>query len=264
MNNQIQLFNFEGNDVRTLTINGNPYFVGRDVTSILGYSNGPKAIRDHVDEEDKTVNESFTVNGTAPVLINESGVYSLIILSKLPSAKEFKRWVTSEVLPAIRKNGVYMTDQKAFDLVNNPNNLSDLLQQAADQLRDKDIKIQEMQPKALFADAVSASEDTILVRELAKILTREGFKIGQDGLFTLLQETGWLIKAKANDHNMPTQKALNQGLIIAQERIVFNNGKPKVTKTPRITGKGQVYFVNKFLKMFRDSKKDQDSNSDNE
>ena len=120
-----QIFNFEKNEVRTFLVNDEPYFVGKDVASILGYSNTPKAIRDHVDEEDKTQNESFTVNGTALMLINESGLYSLILKSKMPNARKFKRWVTSEVLPTIRKHGAYLTDEKAYEITHNPNSLAD-------------------------------------------------------------------------------------------------------------------------------------------
>ena len=117
--NTPQIFNFEQNEVRTVLVNEEPYFVGKDIAEILGYSNTPKAIRDHVDEEDKTQNDSFTVNGTALVLINESGLYSLILKSKLPSAKKFKRWVTSEVLPSVSKCGIYAIDE----VLNNPDML---------------------------------------------------------------------------------------------------------------------------------------------
>lgn len=170
--NNLQLFDFEGNKVRVLKTGEEPEFVGKDVAIILGYSNPQKALRDHVDQEDRTVNEMFTVNGTAPILINESGLYSLILSSKMPNAKRFKHWVTSEVLPTIRKHGAYMTDEKAFDVVHNKNGLADLLQQAADQLKQKDIQIEEMKPKAMLADAITASETSILVGEMAKILKR--------------------------------------------------------------------------------------------
>lgn len=144
----LQLFNFEGNEVRTLKINDEPYFVGKDVANILGYSNTRKALQDHVDLEDKkdgvTIRDSIGRN-QKPTVINESGLYSLILSSKMPNTKRFKHWVTSEVLPAIRKHGAYMTDQKAFDVVHNKNGLADLLQQAADQLKQKDIRIEEVE-----------------------------------------------------------------------------------------------------------------------
>lgn len=142
----LQLFNFEGNEVRTLKIDDEPYFVGKDVAKILRYSRTADAIRSHVDPEDKGVGEIQTPGGRQKLqIINESGLYSLILSSKMPNAKRFKRWVTSEVLPAIRKHGAYMTDQKAFDVVHNKNGLADLLQQAADQLKQKDIRIEEVE-----------------------------------------------------------------------------------------------------------------------
>jgi len=128
MNNKLQIFNFEGSEVRTLEINDEPYFVGKDAAKILGYKNPQKALRDHVDQEDKGVNETFTPGGRQSMtIINESGLYSLILSSKLPRAKKFKHWVTSKVLPAIRKHGAYMTDEKAFDVVHNKNGLADTL-----------------------------------------------------------------------------------------------------------------------------------------
>ena len=196
--NEIQTFKFESEKVRTLFINEEPYFVGKDVATILGYSNSRKAIIDHVDDEDKrdgvTIRDAIGRNQAA-VVINESGLYSLILSSKLPKAKKFKHWVTSEVLPAIRQHGAYMTDQKAFD-VTNRNGLAELLQQAADQLRDKDKQITEMKPKAIFADAVSTSSSTILIEQLAKILRGNGVNIGQNRLFAWLRENGYLIKKR--------------------------------------------------------------------
>lgn len=253
-----QLFDFKGQQVRTVTIDEEPYFVGRDLTNILQYSNGPKAIRDHVDDEDKTVNDSFTVNGTAPVLINESGLYSLILSSKLPQAHEFKRWVTSKVLPAIRKHGAYMTDQKAFNVLHNSDGLADLLQQAADQLKAKDIQIAEMKPKALFADAVSTAKTNILIGELAKILKANGVDhitvngkqvtMGQNHFFQWLRENGYLIKRKGTDYNAPTQMAMNKKLFKVKESTSINaDGTTRINKTTKVTGIGQQYFTNLFL-----------------
>ena len=254
--NDLQLFKFEGNKVRTLKIDNEPYFVGKDVAKILGYALPTKAIQDHVDKEDQKseiVNKSqFFQNGTGFMsvdLITESGVYSLIFSSKLPRAKKFKHWVTSEVLPAIRKHGAYMTDEKAFDVVNNKDGLASLLQQAADQLRAKDIQIEKMKPKALFADSVATSKTTILVGELAKILRGNGINIGANRLFEWLREHGYLIQRKGSDWNMPTQRAMNQGLFeIKETTINHSNGSISISKTPKVTGKGQQYFVNVFLK----------------
>ena len=144
MDDKLQLFNFEGNQVRALEINDEPWFVGKDATSILGYTNSSKALKDHVDDEDKLNNESLASLGQrGGWLINESGIYSLILSSKMPNAKRFKHWVTSKVLPAIRKHGAYMTDRKAYDITHDQSGtaLADLLQQAADQLKQKDIQM---------------------------------------------------------------------------------------------------------------------------
>ncbi len=246
--NTPQIFNFEQNEVRTILLNDEPYFVGRDVAKVLGYSNTRDVLAKRVDEEDKGVAICDTLGGTQElVIINESGLYALILSSKMPNAKKFKRWVTSEVLPSIRKNGMYMTDQKAYDVVTNPNSLADLLQQASDQLKQKDLTIQELKPKALFADSVSASHTSILVGELAKLLKQNGLDMGQNKLFTWLRDHGYLIRRKGTDYNMPTQRAMEQGLFeIKETAINRSNGTVSISKTPKVTGKGQVYFVNKF------------------
>ena len=250
MDSNLQLFAFEGNEVRTLKIDDEPYFVGKDVANILGYSNTRKALQDHVDLEDKkdgvTIRDSIGRN-QKPTVINESGLYSLILSSKMPNAKRFKRWVTSEVLPTIRKHGAYMTDEKAFDIVHNKNGLADLLQQAADQLKQKDIQIEEMKPKAMLADAITASETSILVGEMAKILKKNGVNTGQNRFFKWLRENGYLIKRKGTDYNMPTQKSMNLKLFEIKERTIVDGNSTRIVKTPKITGNGQQYFTNLFL-----------------
>ena len=250
MNSNLQLFNFEGNQVRTLSIENEPWLVGKDVAEILGYLNSRKALKDHVDEEDQRGYRIVTPSGkqTAKV-INESGLYSLILSSKMPNAKKFKHWVTSEVLPTIRRHGAYMTDEKAFDVIHNKNGLADLLQQAADQLKQKDIQIKQMKPKALFADSVATSNSTILIGELAKILRGNGIDIGATRLFSWMREHGYLINRKGSDWNMPTQRAMDLGLFKIKETTINHaNGTTSISKTPKVTGKGQQYFVNKFLK----------------
>ena len=250
MDSNLQLFAFEGHEVRTLKINDEPYFVGKDVANILGYSNTRKALQDHVDLEDKkdgvTIRDSIGRN-QKPTVINESGLYSLILSSKMPNAKRFKHWVTSEVLPTIRKHGAYMTDEKAFDVVNNKDGLASLLQQAADQLRQKDIQIEEMKPKAMLADAITASETSILVGEMAKILKKNGVNTGQNRYFKWLRENGYLIKRKGTDYNMPTQKSMNLKLFEIKERTIVDGNSTRIVKTPKITGNGQQYFINLFL-----------------
>ena len=252
MNNQIEIFqNEEFGQVRTLMINGEPYFVGKDVAEILGYANPRKAIIDHVDEEDKT--DGVTIRDSIgreqnPVCINESGLYSLILSSKLPTAKKFKRWITNEVLPSIRKNGMYATEE----LLNNP----DLLIAVVTKLKEERELRQALEeekkinaPKIVFADAVSASKTSILVGDLAKILKQNNVDFGQKRLFAWLRENGYLIKRKGSDWNMPTQRSMEQGLFEIKESTHLNgDGVNITTKTTKVTGKGQQYFINKLLK----------------
>ena len=258
---QPQLFNFQGQQVRTVTIDDEPYFVGKDIATILGYSNTRDALAKHVDIEDKNtvaIHDGITRGNPNQTVINESGLYSLILGSKLPQAREFKHWVTSEVLPTIRKHGAYMTDQKAFDVTHNAQGLADLLQQAAEQLQKKNIQIEEMKPKALFADAVSTAKTNILIGEMAKILKANGVDyitvagqkvtMGQNHFFQWLRENGYLIKRRGTDYNAPTQMAMNKGLFKVKESTSIDaNGTTRVNKTTKVTGKGQQYFTNYFL-----------------
>lgn len=181
--------------------------------------------------------------------ITEPQFYKLAIKANNETAEKFQDWVTSEVLPAIRKHGTYMTNKKAEALINRPNDtLADLLIQAGEQLKAKDVQISEMKPKALFADAVSASQTSILVGELAKLLKQNGVEIGANRLFTWLREKGYLIRRKGTDYNMPTQRSMELELFEIEEHNHINsNGVNVTTKTPKVTGKGQQYFINKFL-----------------
>lgn len=249
---KIKVFeNDEFGTIRTVVIKNEPWFVGKDVAVALGYSNPRKAISDHVYSEDKGVTKCDTLGGAQDMtVINESGVYALIIGSKLPTAREFKHWVTSEVLPSIRKHGAYMTDEKAYDVTHNAAGLADLLQQAAEQLRSKDIEIKRMKPKAVFADSVATSNTTILIGELAKIIRGNGYKIGQNRLFAWMRENGYLISRKGTDYNMPTQKSMELGLFKVKETTInHSDGSITIAKTVKVTGKGQQYFVNKFMNM---------------
>lgn len=244
--NEVQLFNFENHEVRSLLINSEPWFVGKDVAEILSYSNTRKALTDHVDTEDKmdgvTIRDSIGRN-QKPVLINESGLYSLVLSSKLPSAKKFKRWVTSEVLPALRKTGQYQVKELSGQEL-----MAKALIEAQSVLAAKDKQIEQMKPKVVFADAVATSHTSILVGELAKILKQNGIDMGQKRLFAWLREKGYLIKRQGTDYNMPTQKAMELGLFEIKEGSYVNgSGVNITTKTPKITGKGQQYFINKFL-----------------
>lgn len=243
--NELQTFNFEENKVRSLLIDNEPWFVGKDVADILGYQNGSRDINRHVDEEDRQNYQNGTseINNRGMTIINESGLYSLVLSSKLPSAKKFKRWVTSEVLPALRKTGQYQVKELSGQEL-----MAKALIEAQNVLAAKDKQIEEMKPKALFADAVATSHTSILVGELAKILKQNGIDMGQKRLFAWLREKGYLIKRQGTDYNMPTQKAMELGLFEIKEGSYVNgSGVNITTKTPKITGKGQQYFINKFL-----------------
>lgn len=243
--NEIQIFNNkEFGNIRTVNIDGEPWFVGKDVSNALGYSNNRKAISDHVGEEDKrdgvTIRDSIGREQN-PILINESGMYSLIFGSKLESAKRFKHWVTSEVLPEIRKTGSYQSVPQGKEL------LALAVLEAQKTIEEQNHKIKEMQPKAIFADAVSASETSILVGDLAKLICQNGYQIGQKRLFEWLRQNGYLMKC-GSSRNMPTQRYLEQGLFEVKESNVQNpDGSIRITRTTKITGRGQLYFVNKFL-----------------
>lgn len=242
--NEVQLFNFENHEVRSLLINSEPWFVGKDVAKILGYKDTSDALKKHVDGEDK-LTRRFADSGQSRemYIINESGLYSLVLSSKLPSAKKFKRWVTSEVLPALRKTGQYQVKELSGSEL-----MAKALIEAQNVLAAKDKVIEEMKPKVVFADAVATSHTSILVGELAKILKQNGIDMGQKRLFAWLREKGYLIKRQGTDYNMPTQKAMELGLFEIKEGSYVNgSGVNITTKTPKITGKGQQYFINKFL-----------------
>lgn len=243
--NELQVFkNQEFGSVRTLVINNEPWFVGKDIAESLGYTATEKAIRTHIDGDDKGVTEMDTPGGKQKVvIINESGLYSLVLSSKLPSAKKFKRWVTSEVLPALRKTGQYQVKELSGSEL-----MARALIEAQNVLAAKDKVIEEMKPKVVFADAVATSHTSILVGELAKILKQNGIDMGQKRLFAWLREKGYLIKRQGTDYNMPTQKAMDLGLFEIKEGSYVNgSGVNITTKTPKVTGKGQQYFINKFL-----------------
>lgn len=245
--NQIKIFeNPEFGKVRTVEIDGKPYLIGKDVAEALGYSNTRKALADHVDEEDKGVTKCDTLGGKQELtVINESGLYSLILSSKLESAKRFKHWVTSEVLPSIRKSGGYIAGQEQMT---DSELMAKALLVAQKQIEERNAQIERMKPKEIFADAVSASQTTILIGELAKLIRQNGVDIGQNRLFSWLRENGYLVKRKGTDYNQPTQKSANLGILTTKETIIaHSNGSTEIKKTVKVTGKGQQYFINKFL-----------------
>lgn len=201
----------------------------------------------HVDNEDKKLNDksSLSFGQRGAHLINESGLYSLILSSKLPQAKQFKRWVTSEVLPSIRKHGGYINGQESMT---DEELLSKALIMAQSKIEEKTREIERMRPKEIFADAVTASHNSILVGEMAKILRQNGVEIGQNRLFVWLRDNGYLIKRKGTDWNMPSQMAMELELFEIKETVItHSDGHTSVNKTVKVTGKGQQYFINKFL-----------------
>ena len=242
--NELQTFSFNNQPVRTVQLNNQPYWVLKDVCDVLELSN-PTVVANRL-EDDERAKFNLGRQGEATV-ITESGLYAVILRSDKPNAKEFRKWVTSEVLPTIRKNGAYLTDEKAYDITHNPQSLADLLLQAGQQLKEKELLIEQMKPKALFADAVSQSNSTILVRDLAKVLHQNGIDIGQNKLYEWLRNNGYLIKS-GKSKNTPTQRAMELGLFKIKEGSYINGiGANVLTITTLVTGKGQQYFINKFL-----------------
>lgn len=247
--NELHIFkNEEFGEIRTVTIDNEPWFVGKDVAESLGYAKARNAISAHVEEEDKKdAPIQGDLGGTQQMtVINESGLYSLILSSKLESAKRFKHWVTSEVIPSIRRHGMYATE----DLLNNP----DLAIKAFTALKEEREKnkllqknVERMKPKEIFADAVSASHTSILIGDMAKLLKQNGYETGQKRLFEQLRNEGFLIK-DGNSRNMPTQKAMDLKLFEVKETTIANpDGSVRVTRTTKVTGKGQRYFINRYL-----------------
>ena len=247
--NEIQIFTGAFGTIRTVTLNNEPYFVGKDVADILGYSNSRKAIADHVDDEDKGVTKCDTLGGVQELtVINESGLYSLILRSQLPTAKQFKHWVTSEVLPTIRKHGMYATPQTLEQMLNDPDSMIKVLQTLKEE-RTARLQAEETNrinaPKVLFADSVAQAETDILVGELAKLLKQNGVETGQNRLYDRLRADGFIMK----NSTIPTQKAMEMGLFRVIERSVTQpNGTTRVTQTTKVTGRGQIYFVNRYAK----------------
>lgn len=251
--NNLQVFkNDQFGEIRTVEINGEPWFVGKDIADTLGYSAARNAIAAHVDDEDKLTHQISAAGQMRDVtIINESGLYSLVLSSKLPTAKQFKRWITSDVIPTIRKHGAYMTPETIEKVLLNPDTIINLASQLKSE-REKRIalegKVEEDKPKVIFADAVSTAKTSILIGELAKLLKQNDVDMGQNRLFKWMREHGYLIKREGIDYNMPTQRSMEQGLFeIKETAITHADGHISISKTPKVTGKGQQYFVNLFL-----------------
>lgn len=253
MNNEMQKFDFKGASLRTLTDEaGEPWFVAKDVCDILELTNPAVALQSLDDDEKTNLSNSYVWSepGRRPLIISEPGLYRLVMRSRKPEAKEFQRWVTHEVLPAIRKTGGYIPTTDADDdmtILAKAVMIGRRTMEAQKQkIAEQQTRIVELEPKARFADAVAASDGTCLVGELAKMLRQNGMDIGQNRLFRLLQADGYLGKSGSN-RNVPTQRAMDLGLFRIKETTVTHaDGHTTVSRTPKVTGKGQRYFIDRY------------------
>lgn len=247
----IQVFEYQNNKVRTVDVDGEAWFVLKDVCEVLHLGTTAK-VAERLDDDEKGMSQIHTPGGTQNVtVVNESGLYHVILRSDKPEAAPFRRWVTNDVLPAIRKTGSYNAPQLTRSQL-----LATALIAAHEELEEKDKRIAELTPKGVFADAVSASSQSILVGEMAKLLSQNGIQMGQNRLFSWMRENGYLIKdRKRTDYNMPTQKSMELRLFeIKETSIAHSDGHTSINKTPKVTGIGQVYFVNLFLKTEKSKK----------
>lgn len=260
--NEMTIFeNTEFGTVRTMEIDGRTYFVANDVAKALGYKRPNDAITAHCRGAVKRrigVQTGIKGNGVPALqeidmlIIPEGDIYRLVVKSQLPSAEKFERWVFDDVLPSIRKNGGYIAGQETLS---DEELLSKALMVAQKKIDEKnkliatqDSRIQELRPKEIFADAVSASHTSILIGDLAKLLKQNGVDIGQKRLFAWMRDNGYLIRRQGSDWNMPTQRSMEMGLFEVKESTVNNpDGSVRINRTTKVTGKGQQYFINKFL-----------------
>jgi anti-repressor protein len=251
MNQLTKLFNDQ--ILRIINTPDSTLFVAKDVCDILEIKNNRDAIS-RLDSDEKGVVSTDTPGGRQNLTtVNEFGLYSLVLSSRKPEAKQFKRWITHDVLPSIRKTGGYVANDDLF--------IQTYLSQADEQtkmlfkttlqtIKKQNEQITTMKPKVLFADAVEASSSSVLVGELSKILKQNGINIGQNRLFHWLRENNYLIKKRGESYNLPTQKSMELGLFEIKKRTLNNpDGSIRTTRTTKVTGKGQIYFVNKFLEL---------------
>lgn len=252
METSLQTWDYLGNKVRTIEINSEPWFVLADVCKALELST-PSRVAERLEKDE--VSQTHTIDRMGrtqnTTIVNESGLYAVILRSDKPRARQFRRWVTGEVLPTIRKHHAYMQDDVLEKALTSPDFLIQLatqLKSEREQREQLEQKAEQDKPKVLFADSVATSETSILVGELAKILKQNGVNTGQTRLFAWLRDHGYLIKRKGTDYNMPTQRAMEVGLFeVKQTCITHADGHVTVSKTPKVTGKGQIYFVNKIM-----------------
>lgn len=239
----IEIFeNSEFGTIRTATVDDEPMFCLADVCKALEISN-PSKVAQRLDEDERTKLELGRQGETN--FITESGLYAVILRSDKPNAKKFRKWVTQEVLPSIRKNGGYIAGQENMS---DDELMAKALLVAQNKIAERDKQIERMKPKEIFADAVSASKDAILIGDLAKLISQNGYRIGQNRLFDWLRNNGYLIKS-GSSRNRPMQRYVEQGLFEVKETVInMPNGNVRTALTTKVSGKGQQYFVNKFLK----------------
>ncbi|WP_049394958.1 phage antirepressor [Staphylococcus haemolyticus] len=252
--NELQVFqNSQFGNLEILTIEGKEWFPAIQVAEILGYTNPRKAIRDHTKERGVTIRSVIDSLGRNQdkKFIDEGNLYRLITRSKLPQADEFEEWVFEDVLPSIRKHGLYATDNVIENTLNNPDYIINILTEYKKEKENNLVlkqQVKENKPKVLFADSVAGSDNSILVGELAKLLKQNGVDVGQNRLFKWLRNNGYLIKKSGESYNLPTQKSMDLEILDIKKRVINNpDGSSKITRTPKVTGKGQQYFINKFL-----------------
>lgn len=239
--NELQVFNNAMfGDFRIILQNNEPWFVAKDVCDCLEIKNTTDALK-RLDDDERA---RFNLGRQGETnIVNEYGLYSLVLSSRKPEAKEFKRWITHEVLPSLRKYGTYSMDI--------PRTLPDALKAYASEIEQHNktkALLEAQRPKVIFADAVSASDTDILIGDLAKLLNQNGHNIGQNRLFERLRQEGYLISRKGNSYNTPTQRAMELGLFrIKETAITHADGRTTINKTPKVTGKGQQYFINRFI-----------------
>lgn len=263
--NEIQIFNNpEFGAIRTAGTADEPIFCANDICRALGYNNGRDAIARHCDEGDVVKRDTLTSGGIQSMsFVNESGMYALIFGSKMESARQFKRWVTSEVLPTIRKHGAYATAETIEDLIRNPENgirLLEALNEERERRKHEQIQRQEAEamvnrleeqavadrPKVVFADAVAGSKSACLIGELAKMISQNGVEIGEKRLYQWMRDQHYLC-SYGERYNQPYQKYIERGLFTMKQNVYSVDGELRTRNTTKVTGKGQVYFVNKFL-----------------
>ena len=246
----IQIFNYNSVEVRTIQNDGEPWFVLKDVCNVLHIGNSRDVVA-RLDQDEKGVGQIDTLGGKQEMtIINESGLYNVILRSDKPEAKPFRKWVTSEVLPTIRRHGMYATPDTVEKMLADPDTTIKLLETIKQERAARmalEAKAEADKPKVLFADAVSASHSSILVGDLAKLLRQNGVEIGQNRLFRFLREKGYLC-SHGERYNLPTQRSMDRGWFQVKETTINQpDGSVRITRTVKVTGKGQQYFINLFL-----------------